>query len=172
MSLSVEQATELFDYMFWADRMMVAAASSLSAEEYYKARGMSLGSIHNLLVHLMAAEWLWLERWRGNSPKRVENQDDHPTREALEARWPQVHAELLEFMGQQNAESLAKPLSFKSTAGEASTIRLGQLMIHLVDHGSYHRGQLNSLIKQAGGQPAPAFYVTYQRQQHKQPVAG
>ncbi|HEV3121245.1 MAG TPA: DinB family protein [Isosphaeraceae bacterium] len=172
MSLSVEQATELFDYLRWADRMMLAAASGLSAEEYYKARGVSLGSIHNLMVHLMAAERLWLERWRGSSPRRVENQDDHPTREALEARWPQVHAELLEFVGRQNAESLAKPVAFKSTTGEASTIPLGQLMIHVVDHGSYHRGQLNSMIKQAGGQPAPAFYVTYQRQRHKQPAAG
>jgi uncharacterized damage-inducible protein DinB len=169
MNLSIEQITELFDYLCWADRLMVGAAGELPEEEYYKARGISLGSIHNLLVHLMAAEWIWLQRWRGHSPTRIESYEDYPTRTALEARWPEVHAELREFLGGQTHESLAAPLAFRNIAGEASVVPLGQLMIHVVDHGSYHRGQLNTMIKQAGGQPAPAFYAMYQRQKHKQP---
>jgi uncharacterized damage-inducible protein DinB len=171
MPVSLEHIKELYDYLFWGDRMMFSAATALPDAEYFMERGMSAGSIHKLLAHLMGAEAVWLERWRGQAPARIENADDHPTRAALDARWERVHADLREFLSKQTNESLAGPITFRSFTGDPSAIPLGELMVHVVDHASYHRGQLNTMIKQAGGQPAPVFYVTYQRQKHSQAAA-
>ena len=67
---------------------------------------ISIGSIHKLLVHCMAAQWIWLCRFRGESPTRLENHDDYPTRDALEQRWPLVHAAMVDFLGLQSPKAL------------------------------------------------------------------
>src|SRR4051812_5108420 len=99
----------LFDYMVCADRAGLEAARQVPDEEYYKPRGFSAGSIHNLLVHQMVAPKTWLARWKGGHPTRLEDQTDHPTRELLEQRWPIVHAELIAFVDAQTEQSLNAP---------------------------------------------------------------
>ncbi len=151
----------LFDYLKWADEAMMAAAQTVSDYEYYLSRGFSHGSIHGLLVHGMAAQIVWLERWRGNGEAAIEGIDRYPTRADLELRWPEVHAELFAFLDLQTDDSLQTAVVARNTYGEQFSLPLGDTMIHVVDHATYHRGQTNSMIKVAGGGPAAAFYQRF-----------
>ena len=156
----------LFQYMAWGDEMGLAAARAVRDEEYYKPRGFSAGSIHNLLVHQMVSQKIWLGRWNGVNATRMEDQTDHPTRELLEERWPRVRRELLDFAGRQTAESLAAVTAVRRTTGEPLALPLGAMMMHLADHGNYHRGQLNSMLKFAGAATAyPAYYRYFMQTQ-------
>src|SRR5439155_660132 len=92
MTVTKEHLQSMFDYVRWADQQMLAASRTVNDEGYYKEQQISIGSIHKLLVHCMAAQWIWLSRWRGESPTRLENHDDYPTRDALMQRWPLVHS--------------------------------------------------------------------------------
>ena len=150
-----------FAYMRWADGLILDAARALPEGAYHAERGFSLGSLHKLLVHAMAAQQAWLSRWRGTMPPRLEDERDHPTRESLAAHWPLVHDELAAFLDRQTPESLAAPLDYTNFAGQPFRLPLGGLMLHVIDHAAYHRGQANSMIKLAGGQPALAFYTLY-----------
>jgi uncharacterized damage-inducible protein DinB len=167
MHASFEHVRELFDFMQWADRLMLEGTAALPDEECHKDREISLGSIHRLLVHLMAGESFWLSRWQGQPLAQIETHEDYPTRGALSARWPVVHGALDAFLARQTSQTLAAPFDFRDSAGNPHTTPLGQTMIHLVDHGTYHRGQLNAMIKQAGGKPVTASYITYQMQKNK-----
>ena len=151
----------MFAYMRWADDLILRAALALPEDEYFAPRGFSLGSIHKLLVHAMAAQKAWLSRWNGTMPARIEDERDHPTRERLAERWPLVHDDLAAFLDRQTPVSLAAPLDYTNFAGQPFRLPLGGLMLHVIDHSAYHRGQLNSMIKLAGGEPAPAFYTLY-----------
>lgn len=155
---------QLFDYLFWADRMILSAAAGVAEEEYYRERGISAGSIHKLLAHAMGAQIVWLGRWKGNGPPRRPDHTDFPTRQSIEAHWPKVHAQIAEFLAQQTSQILASICSFTNFDGSRAAIPLGHLMLHVVDHGTYHRGQLNTMIKQAGGKPASVWYVAYQKE--------
>jgi uncharacterized damage-inducible protein DinB len=166
MHTSIEHLRDLFGYLHSSDLMLLEEVSKLPDEEYYKERGISLGSIHKLMAHSMAAERVWLSRWKGATPTRIENESDFPTKADLARAWPQVHAEMLEFLGQQTPQALAGDLIARSMGGEPYAIALGHTMLHVVDHGTYHRGQLNSMIKQAGGKPVPAFYALYQKRKN------
>jgi len=151
----------LFDYMIWADRAMFAARQSIPDNEYYKPRDMSAGSIHNLFVHQMVAQQTWLNRWKGNvMTGRLENQVEHPARDLLAQRWPVVHEALLGFVDQQSAHALNTPLTVRRNNGELLTLPLGAMMMHVADHGTYHRGQLSTMFKQAGVAP---LYTPYFR---------
>jgi uncharacterized damage-inducible protein DinB len=148
--------------MAWADRAGLDVARSLDEGEYCKDRGFSFGSIHKLLVHQMVAEATWLERVQGRSRLgRLHNEIEHPTRELLVERWPTVHAALLEFAGWQTELSVNAPMTVRRNNGEQLTLPLGAMLMHVADHGSYHRGQLASMFKEAGVAPAP--YAPYFR---------
>ena len=158
MTPTKDYFAEMFDYMRWGDRLMISAARSVPDEEYYKDQGISFGSIHKLMVHCMAAQWLWLSRWRGESPTRIESHEQYPTRAEFEQRWPLVHSAILDFLGLQSTNSLARIIDYKNMKGEHLALPLSDLMMHVIDHASYHRGQVASMIKRAGGQPAAISY--------------
>jgi uncharacterized damage-inducible protein DinB len=151
----------MFAYMRWADEAMLRAADSVPDEPYYQDRGVSHGSIHALLVHSMAAQEVWLRRWQGEGEARIGTVADCPTRAALRERWPRIHRSLLDFLDGQGEESLARSVRARNTYGEWFTLPLGATMLHVADHATYHRGQINTMIKQAGGEPAAAYLQRY-----------
>lgn len=165
MHASVQCLRNLFGYMIWADRLSLAATAQLPNDEYFRERAVSAGSIHKLLVHLLGAEWIWLMRWRGTPPGQFITPDEYPTRAAIEARWPEIHREVSEFLDSQTDQSVSQVFEFLTFSGDRYSVPLDQAMLHLVDHGSYHRGQLNTMLKQAGAEPAPAFLIRYQAKQ-------
>ena len=156
----------LFDYMIWCDRAAFDAAPQIPEAEYYKPRGISAGSIHNLFVHQMVAQQTWLSRWKGKvMVGRLENETEHPTRELLAERWPAVHQSLLDFLDAQSVESLNAVVTVRRNNGELLTAPLGAMMLHVADHGTYHRGQLNTMFKQAGVEPVYRAYFRYAAEQ-------
>jgi uncharacterized damage-inducible protein DinB len=161
MSLTTELVRRLFDYMKWADEAMMGASQTVSDHEYHLPRGFSHGSIHGLLVHEMAAQDVWLRRWHGDGEAAIENDDHYPARGDLIRRWPEVHSKLFAFLDRQTDESLLDPVVARNTYGEQFSLPLGDTMIHVVDHATYHRGQINSMIMMAGGKPAAAYYQRY-----------
>ena len=153
--------TTMMSFMFWGDQRVLTAACAITETEYYAERGFSAGSLHKLLVHSMAAQWMWLSRWKGHDLRRLEDTTDYPARESLLKRWPQVHADFSEFVLAQTAITLAAPLTYRNTHGDQFTLPLGELILHCLDHGTYHRGQINSLIKLAGGAPVSLNYYQF-----------
>ena len=151
----------LMEFMFWGDRRVMAAALGVAEPEYYAARNFSAGSLHKLLVHAMAAQCVWLSRWRGSQIYRLEDVPDYPTRESLLARWPAVHEELATFLRGQTAATLEAPCRYRNSHGDWVTLPLGELILHCLDHGTYHRGQINSMIKLAGGTPVGLNYYQF-----------
>lgn len=142
------------EFLRWGDQQSMRAARTVRDEDYYKEQGISAGSLHKQLVHCMGVQWLWLCRFRGESPQRVEDFNDYPTRMAIEQRWPLVHAALIDFVGRTTPQQLGNPVTYHDTKGTAHTLPLRDMILHLIDHGSYHRGQIATMIKKAGGTPS------------------
>jgi uncharacterized damage-inducible protein DinB len=157
----------MFEYVRWGDHESLMAARTVADPDYYKDQGISHGSVHKLLVHMMAAQWIWLCRFRNSSPNRLETAEDYPTRIALEQRWPLVHAAMLDFVAHQSPSALARNVTYKNTRGEQFTLPLASLMLHVIDHAAYHRGQLASMIKRGNGKPITISYQLYSMQKDK-----
>ena len=158
---------EMCEYLRWADQQSLVASRSVRDDEYYKDQHMSAGSLHKQLVHCMAVQWLWLCRFRGESPERLEDEREHPTRMSVEQRWPLVHSALVDFVGRQSQSALNANVTYHDTRGESHTIPLRDMILNLIDHGSYHRGQINTMIKRAGGTPFAINYRIYAMEKAK-----
>jgi uncharacterized damage-inducible protein DinB len=149
-------------YVRWADGQAVAAARSVSEAEYVRERPISAGSIHKLLLHMMAAPVAWLTTWRGGDAAGLPDVSAaaNPTLGHVAATWTGVHDALAAFLAGLRPDDLARPVRF-ARDGRTFEIPLGASITHVLDHATYHRGQLNTMVKQGGGTPIRVSYWVY-----------
>jgi uncharacterized damage-inducible protein DinB len=161
----------LYAYNLWANRRMFFALEKLSDAQFSSEAESSFPSLRESVFHIVAAEWLWLKRWKGVSPRAsVPNPDlsaktwngltpgEKPVYEelasvaALRSFADSVEQERQEFVVALTGARLQSVLSYNDMAGKPCAAPLVQIMQHLVNHGSYHRGQVTTLLRQVGGE--------------------
>jgi uncharacterized damage-inducible protein DinB len=146
---------ELVDYNYWARDRQLAVCAALSQEQFQRPLGNSFSSGRNTLVHLVGAEWVWLERCRGRSPRALPLAGEFPTLAAIVDRWRGIEHGLCEYVAGLKEEALARPLTYTNLTGETWTYPLWRTLLHLLNHQTYHRGQVATLLRQLGMQPTP-----------------
>jgi len=157
----------LYDYTHWADGKMLEAVSRLGPELWTRDLGSSLKSVRDTVVHIASAQWIWSSRWKGEVPKAMWSPGDFPTQASVREKWDPLRAELASFVAEQTAESLKKPLAYRNLKGDPFTYPLGHLMLHAVNHSTYHRGQVATLLRQQGAQPVSTDLVLYYSEREK-----
>jgi uncharacterized damage-inducible protein DinB len=150
-----------FEYVKWADRRHLDAIRPLSTDALTIDRGMSMGSIMKMFLHQVGAQSVWLDRFEGRPVSVPWNDKTLYTVAQLEDFIDDTHGKVTAFFAVQTAQSLQSIIEFKNLRGEEYAFPLWSLMLHVCNHSTYHRGQINSMIKQAGGAPVGTDYSTY-----------
>ncbi len=153
--IPVDTLRQLYDYNYWARDRQLEACRALTPEQFLRPMGSSFSSVRDTLAHLVGAEWVWQERWRGRSPRALPWPDDFPTLAAVEERWREVEGQVRDFLAHLNEEQLGDRMNYINFAGVLCSYPLGQALLHVVNHQTYHRGQVNTLLRQLGAKPAP-----------------
>ena len=143
----------LYEYGRWANGKLMQVISQISADEFARPVAGSYGSIRNTLVHVMSAEWGWLERCGGRARGPRLNPDDYPTADSLVAQWNKVDGYLREFLSTLKDEDLDRNIEFTIGDSGGSTMPLGELLHHGAIHGVHHRGQVALLLRLLGHVP-------------------
>lgn len=143
----------LFDYNRWANERILGAVERLTPEQFVRDLGNSFPSVRDTLAHILGAEWVWLRRWHGESPAKGLPATEFPTVASLRDRFAVVEKERRAFLEGVPEERLAQPLPYTDFAGKQHALPLVHSLQHLVNHGSYHRGQVTTLLRQVGGTP-------------------
>ena len=164
--ITPEQARTLFAYDAWANRRVLEACSSLSPEQFTRDLGSSFRSVRDTLAHIMGAEWLWLERFHGRSPSSLPSGDQFANVADLRARWAQVENDLL--VNGLSAVDLERRFDYRDTKGNPHYSFLWQMLQHLANHGTYHRGQVTTLLRQLGGKPVGTDMIGFYRERAAQ----
>ncbi len=159
--ISLEALRELYDYNFWARDQQLAACRSLSDEQLARPLGSSFGSLRDTLKHLLGAEWVWVERFNGRNPRTFPAAQELQSLEAIRTHWQSVEAEIRNFLAALKPEALARPLTYQNFKGETWTYPLWQTLVHLANHGTYHRGQVTMALRQLGATPPAIDFLVY-----------
>jgi len=151
--MSPEEISLLYDYNAWANRRSLEAASALTREQFTRLLVSSFASVRDTLAHIFGAEWIWLERFQGRSPAALPEASQFPDAASLRERWLEHEARLLAFVGGLKQGDLDRMMEYKTLKFGVYRNPLWQSMQHLVNHGSYHRGQVTTMLRQLGAQP-------------------
>ena len=154
---STEAALHL-RYSAWASRKLVEAVRTLSDAEFDKPVGISHGSLHGTLTHILWADWLWLTRVVGPSEKPGES------RGVLETVWPELQNRWIAWAEQGDAE-INRIVEYKSILdGQIASTPAWQIVLHVVNHATLHRGQAMGMLRQMGIAPPHTDLIYYYRE--------
>lgn len=149
-----EEIRALYDYNRWANRRLLEAAATLTAPQFTEDRGSSFGSVRDTLAHIYASEAVWLSRWKGVSPSAYAEAAGFPSVAVLAEQWDQLEQARGEFLADLTDAALDEVVAYTNVQGERWRYPRRQMMQHLVNHSTYHRGQVVTLLRQHGV-PAP-----------------
>jgi uncharacterized damage-inducible protein DinB len=151
--MNLQELRTLVDYHYWARDRVFDAVERLAPEQFTRNLGNSFASVRDTLAHLYAADWIWCARWEGESPRALPDPNQFPDLEAVRtafaAQEQRVRA-VLERIGEAGLERIVE---YRTTDGKAGAQPFWQQLQHLVNHGSYHRGQVTTMLRQLGVPP-------------------
>ncbi len=170
--MTAAEVRDLFAYNEWANARVLSAAEKLPAEELLRDVQISHKSILGTLLHVAGADWIWLERWLGNSPVGQNvwegwTPDDARSLEQVREKWLPVIRKRNAYLENISDADVSGELTYRRFTGEAYSLPLVQQMQHVVNHATLHRGQVVGMIRQLGVAPPPTdllFYVMEPRQ--------
>ena len=168
--MRVSDLERLYDYNYWANKQLIGVVSRLTPEQFTQFVAGSYGSIRNTLVHVLSAEWGWLDRCGG--PKRGDrlNPQDYPTVESLVRAWSRVEVDMRAFLANLKDEDLTRDMEFAIGGGPKHAVPLGDLMQHAAVHAVHHRGQVALLLRTLGHEPGNFDFLLYVGEQRSVPA--
>ncbi len=171
--MNLDDIRTLYAYNRWANERLFAALEKTNERQFTANVQSSFPSIQETVFHILFAEWLWLKRWQGKSPRsNLTDPDvslatwntlspggtpaakDLSTLAQLRSFADSIEEERHGFLGGLNEDVLHAKLEYTDMAGTPYAGPLVQLMQHVVNHGTYHRGQVTTILRQVGAEAA------------------
>ena len=162
MPVSADALRSHLDYTAWASHRIVDAAAKLSPEELSHDFQTADRTILNTLVHTYVADRLWLARMQ-HEPQRPPTDADRSL-QVLETEWPALMEHWNAWAASLTDESAQAPLEYHDLRGNPWKQPVWQLILHVVNHGTHHRGQASGFLRTLGHTPPVLDLVGYYRE--------
>jgi uncharacterized damage-inducible protein DinB len=149
------------DFSAWASRRLLQAATTLTAGELVRDFGTADRSVVGTLAHIQAADRAWLGRIEGSPPAVFLDPERDLSLASIQSSWPAILDRWL-------ALDLSDPdrvVSYQDLKGNPWQTPLWQIVLHIVNHASHHRGQVAGFLRAMGRTPPPLDLIHYYRQQ-------
>lgn len=164
--MTPQELHTLVDYHYWARDRMLSAVEPLSRDQFTRDLGSSFPSVRDTLSHLHAADWIWLARFRGTSPAGgFPPHERFPDVAAVRAAWEDTEAGVRAFVAGLDEAGLDRVIEYRVRSGQPAASRIGHLVQHIVNHATYHRGQVTTMLRQLGAAPPRSLdLITFYRE--------
>ena len=160
--LSVNALRDLLAYSAWSSRRLVEAAAQLPPEQLTRDFGTADKSVLGTLVHVFAADRVWLARVFGIVPATFISDADYHL-PVLQNEWPQVQEKWQGWAAGLTDETAAADLSYTDMRGNRWQQPVWQVVLHVVNHGTHHRGQAAGFLRSMGQAPPPVDMTVFYR---------
>jgi uncharacterized damage-inducible protein DinB len=142
---------KLYQYNAWANKRVI---------DTLMRQNINDEKILTLMGHIVAAQFLWLHRIKGLPPAQVQLWGQYSLEQVTKMA-EEAGKLWLEFVNAN--DSFDRELTYHNYVGDPYTNNVESIMIHLVNHCSYHRAQIALLLRQKGFEPINTDFITYDR---------
>jgi uncharacterized damage-inducible protein DinB len=152
----------LFSYHEWATLECLRHVQGLGEEIYRREGANSFSSIEKTMEHVIGVEKLWLMRMTGAQSPAFEHFDVQTTEKAIQA-FMLLHAEMELYMSSLSEEQWQEALPFKNMRGDDFENTREEMLFTVINHGTYHRGQVTSFLRQFGKEGIALDYLYFKK---------
>ncbi|HUI09624.1 MAG TPA: DinB family protein [Bacteroidota bacterium] len=165
--MTLQDIKRLTAFNAWASNRIFDALAALPAEEFTRDMKASHGSIHGTLTHMVGAEKMWLSRMVGTPDKAMIKPADVPTLAEVKKTWEETGFNMAKFLGTLTDRKLQETFPMTTSTGQQFIQAYGDALQHVVDHSTYHRAQVVTLMRQMGHTPPSAGMMGFFRETAK-----
>lgn len=155
---------ELFAFNAWANHRVLEAVQALTIDQFTKPLGSSFGSVRDTLAHICGVEWLWLERLNGSSPNAIPDAKHYADVASIRAIWTDTEKHWLEYVSRLDQSELDEHVDYQTLSFGPACDPRWQIMQHVVNHGTYHRGQVVAMLRQLGAKGVATDLIAFYRE--------
>lgn len=142
--------TELANYNNWADSRSIQWLNQINDEQWERPVVSSFNSIRTTATHIVSAQKIWIDFWtKAPNPVYLSSEFKGTKNELIDI-WEKASIDLKNFIENFPEEDYGKPVTFIYPNGREGNMIFWQTFPHFVNHATYHRGQLVTLLRQAG----------------------
>ena len=143
----------LLDYHYWARDRLLNAVERLTPDQLTRDMGSSFRSIRDTLTHIYFAEWAWHLRWVGRSPTAPLPPDMFPDVAALRKEWSDHELKMRALLDGLGEDGIHRVITYNLISGQPGASIFWHMLQHVINHASYHRGQVTTMLRQLGVDP-------------------
>lgn len=165
--MNLEDIKTLYDYDQWAIDRVLEIVLTLTEEQFNKDLGSSHGGVRGTMTHMYGGHRIWLDRWMGKENLPLTKAEDIRSVGHLKTMWETLRTELNTYLSSLTNDRIQAPFTYKDMKGNAYTQPLSEQLQHLVNHATYHRGQVITLLRQLGVKPLGTDMILFY-QKHAQ----
>ena len=159
MPVAAETLRTHLAYTSWATNRLLEAAGELSPEERERDFGTADKSVLGTLTHTFAADRVWLARIEGRPPEAAKGYD----LARLSSEWNELYGRWNAWAAGLSDDSVTEKISYKDLKGNPWISPIWQIVLHVVNHGTHHRGQVAGFLRSMGHAPPPLDLIAYYR---------
>lgn len=155
-------ALRYLEFHAWATQKTLDSVQGLSEEQLRRNLGNSHGGIWGALEHTYQADTIWLKRLQGVPTAKLDEVSaaDLP---ALRTQWADTQGRLIAWAGTLSDSDWGGVIDYRFMSGAPGRTPIFDNVLHVVNHGTYHRGQVVTMLRQLGAEPVATDFVHYVR---------
>jgi uncharacterized damage-inducible protein DinB len=142
--------TTLAGYNHWADNSAIEWLTQINDEQWNQVITSSFSSIRQTAIHIASAEKIWIDFWRNVPDPVYLSAEFNGTKNDLIEIWKKASAGLKDFIDEYPEENYLQQVTVRKPNGEIGRIEFFQTLPHVINHSTYHRGQLVTMLRQVG----------------------
>lgn len=148
--MTKEYFLALANYNNWTDDIAIEWLNQINDEQWNRPIISSFSSIKQTVIHLVSAKKIWIDFWTKAPNPVYLSSEFKGTKDELIEIWEKASVDLTNFMEKFSDENYRQPVSFIYPNGREGQMIFWQTFHHFVNHATYHRGQLVTLLRQVG----------------------
>jgi uncharacterized damage-inducible protein DinB len=168
--MTYEELCLLIDYNYWARDRVLDAVSQITPEQFLRPMGNSFSSVRDTVAHICAAERVWIARLKGEPPQGLLQPERLPDVVAARKEWAELEGAMRERLATLGPEAMQRTIEYQDLRGNHQSDALWQILQHLVNHGTYHRGQITTMLRQMDAAPPKSMdLISFYRERSGKP---
>ncbi len=161
-----EEIVAMVEFNVWANRRVVVAVEALTGEQFTRELVSSFSSVRDTLAHILGVEWVWLERLQRRSPRAIPAAREYADVALLRKRWAELEEKMREYAQGVTQTELDEVVEYQTLSFGSGKNPRWQMIHHVVNHGTYHRGQVATMLRQLGTKGVGTDLIAFYRERN------
>ncbi|WP_276355349.1 DinB family protein [Cohnella caldifontis] len=155
-----DDIVELYDYNIWANGRILGHLKTLPEDVFHREVNLGFKSVADVIGHIAAADEVWLTRLEGSSPSSLASKPFANVEEA-ERSMHRIQSRIRQILS--SVDDMEQPVIYRNTKGDEFRNSISEIARHVVNHGTYHRGNVSTILRALGHTGVQTDYIAYLR---------